>query len=206
MRFLIFSKEPVQSFLNRYGFSDQIKDDYLYPYYLFNHYLNATQVRSLNSFQNFMVSNRLAMPPCSFNKDQNDNIYEIYNCNTMIELCSVQMYQVFQQNRTVNCCAHCGKWFVPKNKSDEKYCLRPSPRYPDKNCRDAAKLSVKLDSRHKNEAKRLTKNILQMHYNNGEDTAEFNTLNAEKRRLRKAGMITEDEHIDWLKSNYKRKY
>ena len=77
----------------------------------------------------------------------------------MIELCTVQIYQIFKQNRAVNRCVHCGRWFVPKNKADEKYCLRPSPRYPDKTCRDAAKLVRVLDSRHLNEATRLLKNL-----------------------------------------------
>ena len=116
------------------------------------------------------------------------------------------MHQTLKLKQTIKKCEHCGKWFVPQNRTDEKYCLRPSPKYPDRNCRDAAKLSVTLARRHKNEAIRLLKNLRQMMYNKGESTTLFNEKNMVWKTKLINGTCTQKEYIDWLKSNYKRKY
>ena len=58
--FLSLPTDQVKLFLDQYDFSDAFKNDYSYPYHIFNHYLNTTPFRSLSTFQDFHGFK----PPC----------------------------------------------------------------------------------------------------------------------------------------------
>ncbi len=157
------------------------------------------------SFQNFMAQHSLRLPQSSFQENSNGNIEEIFICDDLVEFCTVLLYNALRLNRSFNICQNCYNWFVPNNRSDEKYCKRPSPQYKNKNCGQAAKLLRTLERR-SDEAIRLLKNLRQMFDNAGKDKTEFNGKVIEWRNQVYEGTKTKKEYIDWLKSQYKRKY
>ena len=46
-----------------------------------------------------------------------------------------KIQSVLEENININCCENCGEYFVPQSRSDEKYCDRPSPKNPDRTCK-----------------------------------------------------------------------
>ena len=45
-----------------------------------------------------------------------------------------------------------------------------------------------------------------MYYNSGKDSTELNKMNNVWKSRLKAGEVTQDQYIEWLKSNYKKKF
>lgn len=82
-------------------------------------------------------------------------------------------------------CANCGKYFIPENKSDTKYCNRISPQYPRLTCKEAAKYIKQLEREKGNYTERLRKSI----YN-----TLRNRLNSKK--ALQNGMISKQYQID----------
>lgn len=76
-----------------------------------------------------------------FNKTQelNDNkeIFSLrdYEISSIKDLLCIY-FNFFVENKiTINKCKNCGKYFIPSNRTDEKYCDNPSPQKPEKTCK-----------------------------------------------------------------------
>ena len=169
--FLSLRVEDCEKYISAYNFEENEISDYMHPYYLFNSFLNE-QSGSLESFQRLIAAQHISMPVFEYEINEEDNVDEVYSCNNMLEFCTVLMYNVFKLKKIFKKCENCGKWFVPKAKSDEKYCLRQSPQYNEKDCRSAARLIKTLSNRQTEEA-RMGRNIRQMFYNNYEDSTSI---------------------------------
>lgn len=75
-----------------------------------------------------------------------DTIHELYDNK---EIFSLKYYEIFsikdllsiffnffmENNITINKCKNCGKYFIPSNRTDEKYCDNPSPQNPSQTCK-----------------------------------------------------------------------
>jgi len=59
-----------------------------------------------------------------------------YECKDLEEVINVLFYRLINSNCQVNICQNCGKYFIPKSKSNEKYCDRISPQNPKKTCKE----------------------------------------------------------------------
>lgn len=59
-----------------------------------------------------------------------------YKCTTISEIINVLFYQLKISNCQVNKCSNCNRYFLPKSKTNEKYCDGISPQNPQKTCKD----------------------------------------------------------------------
>lgn len=72
-----------------------------------------------------------------------------YEISSLKDLFCVFFNYLLENNITINKCKNCGKYFIPANRTDEKYCENTSPQNPNKTCKEiGSKLSfaVKRDS------------------------------------------------------------
>ena len=64
-----------------------------------------------------------------------------YDCNcsssNYVEYYYAVMLELVKHNKFVKQCAHCGRWFVTNNRTDEKYCKRESPYRKGRTCPEA---------------------------------------------------------------------
>lgn len=202
--FLSTPFEALPAFLDEYAFADGETDDYPYAYNIMNHFL-AHSSNNLAEFMRFIARNKLAIPRCSYATDSEGNLIEQYDSDNMIELCTVLLLQVFQSGRAINRCQYCGAWFVPKTRSDEKYCdIQRDKRIP-KTCRELAHYR-KIQENRKIQDVKLRRNIRQMLDNQGKEKTDFNRENKLWMKKRKLGAVTQEEYICWLESHYARKY
>lgn len=129
----------------------------------------------------------------------------------------VMLYIIMHEGYRLKKCAHCGKYFVSIKKSDEKYCVRSSPKYPHLNCKDAAKYIRQLEREHANESNKAYKSIYNMKYakvksakndilreSYENDLQNFMAEAAKWKNRVKSGSIAEDEYIMWLNTFKKR--
>lgn len=145
--------------------------------------------------------------------------------NTINRLINVKKYQItnfldllnllidfyFDNKYTINKCEYCGKYFIPDNRSDEKYCSNPCPDCPSKTCKEYA--SKKLyDEKKKSDV------IKKAHYNTSQyfrmkikraktEREEYSYTrkleiymeNYEKKKKKfDNNKITEDEFANWI--------
>ena len=139
-------------------------------------------------------------------ENQNDLYVPVY---TGINYYMAVAYELVKQGYYVNKCEHCGRWFIANNKSDEKYCDRTSPKYSQKNCREAMIYIKQLEREQGNEAFKLYKqryNVIYKKY--GSSSNEMNDFKNQagtwKEHIRN-NTKTEQEYIDWLKTLRERK-
>lgn len=202
--FISVDTEHCEEYVDQFEFSDQEKLDSVYSHRIISIFMNSYPI-TLNKFQRFMIEKGLNLPKSNFEIGKLKDIQESYECSNIMEFCTVLLFHALKLKRSFKQCQNCAKWFVPQKKSDEKYCLRQSPQYPDKNCRDAARLIRTLEIRHSDDVTRLLKNIRQMRSNGAKISPEFDN-NIIWRKKYKSGEISNDEYVQWLKSIYKRKY
>lgn len=58
-----------------------------------------------------------------------------YKCKDILDILNVLFFQYKISNVSINKCCNCGKYFIPKIKSNEKYCNRISPQDNNKTCK-----------------------------------------------------------------------
>ena len=87
-------------------------------------------------FERFKKTNRIAelMP------------IKKYIITDFIDLLNVNIDIFFTKKMHINKCKNCGKYFIPSNRSDEKYCDNPSPQKPKKTCKQYGAKKSYLDS------------------------------------------------------------
>lgn len=186
----------------------------------------AGEAMDIDTFERAMIDFGIEVPAysvCAFtDKQGKERICDMYFCisadetrNIVEQLCTAELYHLVKGGRIIKRCVHCGKLFVP-NKADEKYCIRRSKEYPQKNCRQAAKLQKQLQRERSRESVRLYKSINTMLSRRAKNaipaeqekalSALFSFRDAAviwKNRL-KAGEAQESEYIVWLSSYKKR--
>ena len=203
--FLSLPLEEIELFLEEYAFTEEEKQDRVYAHTIFNRLLNGNPV-SLIRFQKFLAREGIQIPQYSYKLDHDGNLVEVYTSHDLTGYCAVTIQQILKRKGTIKRCANCGKWFVPRVKTNEKYCRGQSPQYENKDCRDAARHIKVMYQRHNDEATKLKKSIRQMFDNSFKDNAQFNSDCKKWANQIKAGEATYEQYIDWLHSFYKRKY
>ena len=173
-------------------------------------------------FEQAMIEFGLEVPLYTISADTEGNIYDSYYCFQAQEtrcivdqLCTAELYHIVKNGRIIKRCEHCGKLFIPQ-KADEKYCIRKSKEYPDKNCKQAAKYEKQLQRERGSESMRLYKSINTMLSKRARDAAldkkeqdqdilySFRNEAVTWKDKLKKGEIREEEYIAWLNSFKKR--
>lgn len=69
-----------------------------------------------------------------------------YEITSLKDLFGIYFYFFIQETIWIKKCKNCGKYFIPTNRSDEKYCDNISPQKPDKTCKQYAVKKTYTDS------------------------------------------------------------
>lgn len=59
-----------------------------------------------------------------------------YEISSIKDLLCIYFIYFIENNITINKCKNCGKYFIPVNRTDEKYCDNISPQKPGKTCKE----------------------------------------------------------------------
>jgi hypothetical protein len=132
------------------------------------------------------------------------------------EFLVMELYCLIQNGCTISTCRNCGKAFVAYNRSNTQYCDRPSPQEPGKTCREYGTYITRLKKVRQDEATHLYKqlyNMMQNRYRRTKSTncpqgqlrlrqelEDFIADNKAWKKQMKAGKFTEQQYVDWLKS------
>ena len=60
-------------------------------------------------------------------KFQDIRFIQIYEFKNIVELLNLSFINLINKNVHISLCANCKQFFIPENRTDEKYCNRPSP-------------------------------------------------------------------------------
>ena len=144
------------------------------------------------------------------NKQMLGNYTNYYEINSVIDLLSACLQEIFSKKKCIWICEHCGRLFVIPHRKDTKYCDFPSPENPNRNCKEQVRLEKQLQRDKAKESAAIHKRIRTMYANKyGATSDELDTFledSANKRNLIKSGKLTEEEYVAWLKTFYVRKY
>lgn len=125
------------------------------------------------------------------------------------ELNTLAFTYIYGKDLLIKKCENCGKYFIPLNRSDEKYCDRTSPQDSKKTCKEYGAQKAWIEKIKNNEAIGLYRKIYmskQMLAKRNPDICEYKT-SFEKYKEQssqwkadvKSGIKTEQEFIEWLK-------
>jgi len=131
-------------------------------------------------------------------------------CYQLLDYVWATLYSAFDQGSVIKKCKHCGKYFISKNRTDEKYCRFINDR--GKTCaEEVIRITQKLAKNklinrlHKQNYDRLYKRILTSNkYKSDKCMEEFKEYKEGYRKQKKAfkeGRISEAVMIEWLKNN-----
>lgn len=137
--------------------------------------------------------------------------YEIYSLK---DLFCVFFNYLLENNITINKCKNCSKYFIPANRTDEKYCENISPQNSHKTCKEiGSKLSFayKRDSEPISREHNRTKVALSMRISRAKKKNDFEEVNKVSKHLKKylsnyqkklnnynKHKISEEELINWI--------
>lgn len=163
------------------------------------------------STTNFLPSNLYNVRDLLFDiKDAPYMFAREYYCENDIEYFLAVALELVRQGHLVKQCEHCGRWFITENKTDEKYCKRASPQYPDKTCVQAMR-TIKERQRIKSNPLNVAKKAARSRANSMENHNHFGSVESCKEMIRewdnrfKSGEITLNEYISHLDRSFRRK-
>lgn len=132
--------------------------------------------------------------------------YGILKARNIIEFICGNIYFILKQGMTIKLCENCGKYFIPYERTDTKYCERESPQNPEMTCKEYG--SQRLWYTNSTEYYKLYRKIYsrkQMNARRNPDIVEYNTefekykeQSKQWRKKVKKGIKTEQEFIEWL--------
>ena len=142
--------------------------------------------------------------------------YTYYKLNSIPEFLLASMQTVFRARKIIKVCEHCGSFFVPQKRSDEKYCSGKSYKTGGRTCKEQVKLDNQLRREHANLSSIVHKRIRNKlysrigHYSNCEDRQKtydlFLEQSAELRKYKDINFFTEQEYIDWMNNYYNNRW
>lgn len=137
-------------------------------------------------------------------------IYE-YDCKTLEQFLQVSFFTCLTKNLNIKKCENCGRYFIAYQRSDEKYCSRPSPQDKNKTCKQYTNFENWKNNINSNEELKLYRRIYmakQMQTRRNPDNLElknnFENWKKEAQSLRNEyvhGKIDKDTFINWLNNN-----
>ncbi len=86
-----------------------------------------TEEKNINTLKNLALD---------FINSNNTVTCEIYEIHSLQDLLNIYMSLSIQKKVRINKCKNCGKYFIPKNRSDDVYCNNISPQNPNKTCKE----------------------------------------------------------------------
>lgn len=66
----------------------------------------------------------------------NNRLNSVYTIKTMMSLCLFELAHVYDANIQIVRCKNCGHWFVPKKRTDTRYCNYLAPDSVEKTCKE----------------------------------------------------------------------
>ena len=137
-----------------------------------------------------------------------------YEISSLKDLFCVFCKYLRENNSTIKKCKNCGKYFIPANRTDEKYCENISPQNSNKTCKEiGSKLSFayKRDSEPISREHNKTKVALSMRISRAKKKNDFEEVNKVSKHLEKylsnyqkklnnynKHKISEEELINWI--------
>lgn len=182
----------------------------------------------LDLFEHAMIRHGLEIPTHTIAKVPPDGqsletVCDIYRCislpgtfaSIVEQLCVAELYQIVKSGHIVKRCENCGKLFVP-NKADEKYCIRASVKWPEKNCKQSVKYEKQLARERGSDAKKIYHSISTMLSKRAKDAPlsereqaistliNFRNDADEWKKRIKNGAAQESDFVIWLNAFKKR--
>lgn len=137
-----------------------------------------------------------------------DRYNSVYTIKSMMSLCLFELAHIYDGNVPIVRCKNCGHWFVPRNRSDTKYCNYPAPGNPERTCKEigaqkawAAKEKTDDVTRAYRKVYMRYKMAVSRHPYNEETRWRLELLTEgikEWRRKLAIGEAEKDEFMDWL--------
>lgn len=134
-----------------------------------------------------------------------------YEINNLKDILSIYFNFFIQENICIRKCANCGKYFIPVNRTDEKYCDNPSPQNLNKTCKEYGAKKIYRDKLNSNEVKKAhytTSQFFRMKIKRAKTEKEIKTYtklfdlyksNYEKQKKKfNNKRISESDFIDWI--------
>ena len=191
-----FAEEKVLSFLrvldeNKILFSKETFDAFVYSYsvyippcrrceFVYSNVGNL-QEKVKMMFEGLSFAEE-AMLRTIYHTSKSDIVYH-YDCDTLQEILMSLLHYFALESLTIKRCEQCGRWFVPANKSDEKYCTR---NLSGKTCKELSTIEKRRN--------RINQNPLIKKYN----SASTNLANRAN-----ASNISDQEREQRLRTLYK---
>lgn len=71
------------------------------------------------------------------NKSNPDiRVIQLYKIENLIDLLTLSLTKIINNKVNIKICANCKHYFIPQNRTDEKYCDRKSPQNQNKTCKE----------------------------------------------------------------------
>lgn len=193
----------------------ETKSEEFFPLYLYNisTYNNLKVHSEIVEFRNNMLDFDSTFISISYKKSKKTDYkliqyFEFYDITDLINL---SLAECSNSEVKINHCINCGKYFLPLQRSDEKYCYNISPQKNDKTCKDIGaneKLKKKIKSNSIEREHHNAKTYFNMNKTRAKTDAErakieniYNSYKIQfKKQLKKYENkeITEKEFIKWI--------
>ncbi|MEW6425193.1 MAG: DUF6076 domain-containing protein [Bacillota bacterium] len=98
------------------------------------------------SYEEFLQEAEITSPRelSKWAKERRFRFTETYVSHDVVALCWIEFGELVKSNTTMKRCLHCGKYFIPLKRSDERYCDRPVNGGP-KTCKDVGPISKYME-------------------------------------------------------------
>ena len=139
-----------------------------------------------------------------------DEFKSVYTVNSLLSLLAFEYSHLKENKILIKKCKNCGRYFIPKKRSDTIYCQWISPQDVTRTCRQiGAQIAMQNRINEDETAKAYRKKYqsLNMAYQREQDEAlrkrhfdkreKFKILGQQKKKELKAGSITAEEFIEW---------
>jgi len=149
----------------------------------------------------------------TFKKPYDSNSYtsiDIYRFDWFLGCVLLELEEMINQNILIRKCKNCGKYFIPRKRSDAKYCDNPAPQAPDKTCKEYGGRAAWEQTLRENDAAGLYRKIYmarqmaaKRHPDEMEYQEAFEMFKAQSRGWKadvKSGLKTNSEYLAWLEA------
>ncbi|MDD2391982.1 MAG: DUF6076 domain-containing protein [Bacilli bacterium] len=137
-----------------------------------------------------------------FNRQKADTITTYY-CENECEIVASCLLHFIKLGKPIIKCSHCGKYFIPVNRNDTKYCDRLNNN--NKTCKEINMYNKQIESIRDVE-KKLYKSVYNTIRNrNSEELIKFTSDAKMWKENLKNRSVTKEDYINWLNSHYHRK-
>jgi hypothetical protein len=98
---------------------------------------------SNSDFMDYINSNNISPEEITNLLDKHNVISKkTYKLSCIEHLLNVSFKNIIEEDLTIRYCENCNKFFITKNRTDEKYCDNISPQAPDKTCKEYGKIKL----------------------------------------------------------------